>query len=191
MGLHAGELLGLELPRTDKRLFALVETDGCLADAVSVATGCALGHRTLRLVDRGKIAATFVDTATGAAVRVWPDAGARSRARELVPAAHDRWHAQLEGYQVMLVSELLRSEPVRLTIDLDAIRSRPGRRVACAGCGEEVINEREVVASGRSYCRDCAGDAYFVPVLGPRPDREGVEHEDARHRAVAEGVAAG
>jgi formylmethanofuran dehydrogenase subunit E len=62
MGLHAGQLLQLDLPRTDKRLFVLVETDGCLTDGVAVATGCWFGRRTLRLVDQGKVAATFVDT---------------------------------------------------------------------------------------------------------------------------------
>ena len=51
-----------ELPQTDKRLYTFVETDGCFADGVMVATGCSLGHRTLRLIDYGKVAATFVDT---------------------------------------------------------------------------------------------------------------------------------
>jgi formylmethanofuran dehydrogenase subunit E len=43
MGLYAAELLGLALPQSDKRLFTIVETDGCFADGVSVATGCTLG----------------------------------------------------------------------------------------------------------------------------------------------------
>ena len=43
MGMLAGELLGLELPQTDKRLITFVETDGCFADGVAVATGCTLG----------------------------------------------------------------------------------------------------------------------------------------------------
>ena len=40
MGIYAGELFGLDLPQTDKRLFAFVETDGCLTDGIAVATGC-------------------------------------------------------------------------------------------------------------------------------------------------------
>src|SRR3712207_7090667 len=48
---------------------SFVETDGCFADGVSVATGCWLGRRTLRLVDHGKVAATFMDTLTERAVR--------------------------------------------------------------------------------------------------------------------------
>jgi formylmethanofuran dehydrogenase subunit E len=62
IGMYAGELLGLELPQTDKRLYTFVETDGCFADGVSVAAGCWLGRRTMRLMDYGKVAAVFVDT---------------------------------------------------------------------------------------------------------------------------------
>jgi formylmethanofuran dehydrogenase subunit E len=40
MGHAAVELLGLVVPRADKRLFVLVETDGCFADGISAATGC-------------------------------------------------------------------------------------------------------------------------------------------------------
>lgn len=62
MGQLAGEFLGLPLPQQDKRLFVFVETDGCFADGVMVATGCSLGHRTMRLEDKGKATATFIDT---------------------------------------------------------------------------------------------------------------------------------
>lgn len=163
MGLYAGELLGIELPRMDKRLLVFVETDGCLADSVSVATGCWLGHRTLRLIDHGKTAATFVDMVTGRAIRVWPHPAARRRALEHVPDAPDRWHAQRDGYQVMPAGELLRAERVTLALDLAAIVSRNGKRVVCASCDEDVINEREVVVGARPYCRSCAGGRYYVP----------------------------
>jgi hypothetical protein len=36
MGLYAGELLGLALPQSDKRLYTIVETDGCAADGIAV-----------------------------------------------------------------------------------------------------------------------------------------------------------
>lgn len=161
MGLYAGEILGLELPRTDRRLFVLIETDGCLADSVSAATGCSLGHRTMRLVDHGKTAATFVDTVTASAIRISPHPAARSRASEYVPAARGRWHAQRDAYQLMPSTELLRAERVSLEVDLAAIISRPGRRVTCAACGEEIMNEREIILDGYPYCRGCSGEPYY------------------------------
>jgi formylmethanofuran dehydrogenase subunit E len=72
MGLAAGSWLELTLPQTDKRLLTVVETDGCVIDGLAVATGCRVGRRTMRVLDFGKVAATFVDTVTGRAVRLAP-----------------------------------------------------------------------------------------------------------------------
>lgn len=156
-GMHAAELFDLPLPQTDKRLFAFVETDGCFADGVSVASGCWLGRRTMRLVDYGKVAATFVDTATGKSLRVSPQPGARTRALEYAPAEPDSWHAQLAAYRVMPTYELLRVEEVRLTVSLEEIISQPGLRVTCQACGEEIMNAREALVAGRVLCRRCSG----------------------------------
>ena len=161
MGLYAGELLHLELPQSDKRLYTFVETDGCFADGVTVATGCSVGHRTLRLVDYGKVAASFVDTKTGNAVRVWPNLQCRKRATDYAPAAPNRWRAQLEAYQIMPASELLSWCEVELQVDLKALIARPGVRVNCDCCGEEILNEREVIRDGKALCCACAGDGYI------------------------------
>jgi two-component system nitrate/nitrite sensor histidine kinase NarX len=48
-----------------------------------------------------------------------------------------------------------------LRTPLAQIISRPGVRCTCDRCGEEIINEREVVVSGECLCRACAGDAYY------------------------------
>ena len=162
IGMYAGALLGLELPQTHKGLFAFVETDGCFADGVSVATGCWLGRRTLRLVDLGKVAATFVDTKTDQAIRIRPRLRARELARQYVPAAKSRWHAYLDAYQLMPADELLEAWPVTLTVDLKALISRNGVRAQCGACGEEIINEREVRQAGRVLCRSCAGEGGYV-----------------------------
>ncbi|MBN1966264.1 MAG: formylmethanofuran dehydrogenase, partial [Anaerolineae bacterium] len=118
MGLYAGRLLDLPVPQADKRLFTFMETDGCAADGVSVATGCWTGRRTMRLIDYGKVAATFVDGATGQAVRIIPHPEARLRAMRCVPDAPDTWHAMREGYQVMPDEELFVAQPVTLTVSL-------------------------------------------------------------------------
>ena len=44
-----------------------------------------------------------------------------------------------------------------------AIISRNGLRTACAVCGEEISNGREVIRRGRTICRACAGEAYCMP----------------------------
>jgi formylmethanofuran dehydrogenase subunit E len=164
MGLWAGELLQLELPQTGKRLMALVETDGCFADGVSVATNCWLGHRTLRLEDYGKVAATFLDTQSGAAVRLAAKSDARGLAREHAPEARNRWQGMLFGYQRMPVEELFTIQHVRLKQTVGEIVSRAGARAVCAVCGEEILNEREIKTAGGVLCRACATTAYYTPL---------------------------
>lgn len=163
MGLFAAELFRLELPQKDKRLFTFIETDGCLVDGIAAATGCWVGSRTMRVMDYGKSAATFVDTETERTLRVIPHPQARVRAKDYAPAASDRWHAQLLGYQRMPTEELLLAQPVTLTVSLSAIISRHGLRVVCDRCGEDIINERQVYRNGKTLCRTCAGDAYYQP----------------------------
>lgn len=161
MGLYAGQLLGLEVPQANKRLITFIETDGCFADGVAVATGCWLGHRTLRLIDEGKVAATFVDSETGRAIRLAPSPQVRELAREICPHAKSRWHAQLEAYQVVTDESFFVWQEIELHLNLDALISRPGIRVNCARCGEEILNEREVYANGQAVCRSCAGERYW------------------------------
>jgi formylmethanofuran dehydrogenase subunit E len=163
MGLAGAYALGLDAPRHDKQLVVFMETDGCGADGISVATGCWVGRRTMRLLDYGKVAATFVDTHSGQAVRVAPRPGIREAAWRYATAAPDRWSAQLKGYGVMPESELLRVQPVTLTVDLNRLLSHPGVRMVCEVCGEEIMNERQVVHEGMTLCRACAGEAYYRP----------------------------
>src|SRR5512142_3328691 len=72
MALAGARGLGLDCPRRDKRLLVIAETDGCFVDGLEVACGVTPGHRTLRIEDYGKVAATFVDTRSGNAVRLAP-----------------------------------------------------------------------------------------------------------------------
>ena len=161
MGLYAAELFPIELPQRDKRLLAIVETDGCFTDGVSVATGCWMGHRTMRLADYGKVAVTFVDTHDGRAIRLSPMPDARLRAAATAPDAASRWQAQLEAYQVLQNEEMIRLQAVQLNLDLDAIVGKPGVRVNCSACGEEILNQREMVKDEQTICRSCAGESYW------------------------------
>ena len=114
MGLFAAELLGIELPRSDKRLLVISETDGCAVDGLIAATGCRVGSRTLRILDFGKVAATFTDTYTEETIRIVPRREARVLATDHQPDARNIWEAMLLGYQVMSASELFFVQHVQL-----------------------------------------------------------------------------
>ncbi len=140
----------------DKRLLTIVETDGCGADGIAVATDCSVGHRTLRVMDFGKVAATLVDTHSGRAVRLAPHPDARTTAVCQTPDAPSRWHAYLTGYQEMSDERLFQVKTVQLIKPISAILSTPDKRAICDECGEEIFNEREIQQNGRTLCRPCA-----------------------------------
>jgi formylmethanofuran dehydrogenase subunit E len=161
MGLFGAELLGLEIPISGKQLLVIAESDGCFVDGLEVATGATPGHRTLRIEDYGKIAATFVNTGTGQALRLAPRLDVRERAQEYASAEKRHYFAQLAGYQGMPADVLFMARPVMLTPSIDTIISRAGVRTSCCVCGEEIINEREIIRDGLLYCRSCCGQGYY------------------------------
>lgn len=154
--------LGVAAPRAaGKRLVVIVEIDRCATDAIQALTGVSLGKRTLKHMDYGKMAATFVDMTTAEAVRVTARDDARVRATEWAPDESDPRRAQIEAYRVMPESLLLRLEPVLVHPGwLDRRRVR----VSCEVCGEGVNYQREIRTGGRVLCRGCAGEAYYTPL---------------------------
>ncbi|HWR66924.1 MAG TPA: FmdE family protein [Bellilinea sp.] len=169
MALTGASWLGMNLPRTDKEMMVISETDGCFLDGLEVATGFTPGHRTLRIEDYGKIAATFVVVKTGRALRLAPRPGVRQSASRYAPGETRHYFAQLLGYQAMPEDELFTASVVTLTPSAAEIISQPGIRTVCEQCGEEIINEREVVIAGKSYCQACCGRGYYFvePVSEP------------------------
>jgi len=161
LGLAGAAFLNIEVPQKKKELLTIVESDGCFADGVEVATGCTVGHRTLRLEDYGKIAATFIDTKLDRAIRVAPQLDIRQKAIYYAPDQKKRYFAQLNGYQVMPDEELFFIEEVQLTTPIKEIISRAGVRVNCDICGEEIINEREILIGNQLLCKKCYGTSYY------------------------------
>jgi formylmethanofuran dehydrogenase subunit E len=161
MGLAGLAALGFEPPITKYTTLIIVETDGCFADGIEVSTGATIGHRSLRVNDFGKIAATFADVNTGQAIRLSPKLDVRERAPAYASDGVRPYFAQLQGYRDMPEGELFRFQPVILQPSLEAIISKPVLRVNCDQCGEEIINEREVVLEGTLLCKSCANQSYY------------------------------
>ena len=164
VGLAGAEALGIDIPRDDKRLLVIVETDGCFVSGVEVSTGCAVCHRTLRVEDYGKLGATFVDVRRRRAVRVAPRVDVRQRALDYATDENRRYFKMLKGYQRMPTEELLSLNEVVLKKPVESIVSRAGVRANCDGCSEEIINEREIIHGNRTLCQACASSAYYQVV---------------------------
>ena len=160
IGLAGMTALGFDAPPDKKQLLVITETDGCFADGLSAATNCTVGHRTLRVEDYGKVAATFVDVKTSRAVRIAPRLDIRELACSFAPEESRHYFAQMYAYQVMTEWEMLTMREVVLKKSIEKIVSRPGMRVNCDVCGEEIMNEREVRQHGLILCLPCAQGGY-------------------------------
>ncbi len=165
IGLVGMSALGFDAPPNKKQLLVITETDGCFVDGLTAMTKCTVGHRTLRVEDYGKVAATFVDVKMGRAVRVAPVVDIRQRAYAYAPNETRHYFAQMQAYQIMPDEEMISVTEVQLVTPIEAIVSRPGIRVKCDICGEEIMNERETHRDGLTLCHACAGNSYYhLPV---------------------------
>ncbi len=159
MGVRMARLgcreLGIDEPHSYRDLVVYVEMDRCASDAVGVVCGVTMGRRRLKLADYGKLAATFVDLASGRAIRVAPRPEVPHAGRDVDP---------LEFWKDWTDERLFTCTPVRLTVPEEDRPGRPVRRAVCDGCGEEVQDAREVTEGGRTLCRACAYGAYYDEV---------------------------
>jgi formylmethanofuran dehydrogenase subunit E len=156
--------IGLDL-RSDrhiKKLIVYVELDRCAADAVAHVTGVKLGRRSLKFMDYGIMAATFVNLETGRSFRVLSTEEARDLACLYAPEIAGKYEQQLEAYKRMPDSVLFRVQEVDVAISQYDLPGPTRRRVLCSRCGQVVRDRREVLLDGVALCRPCAHGAYFT-----------------------------
>jgi formylmethanofuran dehydrogenase subunit E len=166
MAIYGLKLLGLSDPegKDRKRLVTFVEIDRCATDAVMAVTGCRMGKRALKFRDFGKVAATFCDVQQDRAVRVLAKESSKERAREMYPAIEDAKLQQMRAYREMPDEDLFDHQWVRVRIGPQDLPGYKGPLVTCAGCGERISFQREVVRDGRTLCRACTGERYYEPI---------------------------
>ena len=162
MGFAAATALDRPFLAEERGVVALIETDGCFADGIEAATGCSIGHRTMRLYDCGRVAVTLADVSSGRGLRIAPLRDVRTRAAAWAHDEPRRYYAQLRAYQVMPDDELLQIDEITLRFDLEAVLGRKGVRVECARCREEVLNGRELLTDGGPVCPACMDGAYYA-----------------------------
>ncbi len=170
MALLGCKMIGIDDPRgaDRKKLIVWVEIDRCMADAVSAVTGVRLGKRSLKYVDYGKVAATFLNTENERAVRIVALESARTLADERYPEIENKRQRQFQAYSDATDDELFKTELVSIQLrDLDAPGS-PRSRVTCVVCGEGVNDGREVIdANGDALCRGCHSGTYYSRLDNP------------------------
>jgi len=170
MALLGCKLIDIHDPRgADRRkLIVWVEIDRCMTDAVSAVTGVRLGKRSLKYVDYGKVAATFLNTENERAVRIVALESARTLADERYPEIENKRERQFHAYSEAMDDDLFKTELVSIQLrEFDAPGS-PRSRVTCVICGEGVNDGREVVdANGDALCRGCYAGTYYSKLDNP------------------------
>jgi len=134
-----------------KKLIVFVEIDRCATDAIMALTGCKPGRRTMKVLDYGKMASTFINLETGKAVRVAASMKRKLNTGEGTP--------DLSGIPD---EELFSIHDVEVQLHPEDMPGKPLRRVACARCGESVMDGRDEEVAGEFVCRPCAtGQSYY------------------------------
>jgi formylmethanofuran dehydrogenase subunit E len=164
MSLLGCKLIGLDNPTSReqiKKLIVFVEMDRCTGDAVAHVTGAKLGRRSLKFVDYGIMAATFVNLETGRAYRIISTEESRELAPFYAPEITEKRKQQLEAYKRMPDSVLFRVQEVEISLSEFDLPGSTHRKVVCSRCGQMVRDGREVVIDHLSLCKPCAEGAYF------------------------------
>jgi formylmethanofuran dehydrogenase subunit E len=164
MAMLGCRLIGLDDPTSHdqiKKLIVFVELDRCTADAVAHVTGAKLGRRSLKYMDYGIMAATFVNLETQKAFRVLSTEEARDLVPLYAPAVQGKSRQQVEAYQRMPDSVLFRVQEVEVPLSPYDMPGPTSRKTACMRCGQVIRDHREVEVDGVTLCKPCAQGAYF------------------------------
>jgi len=175
MAILGCRLIGLNDPKAPdqiKKIIIYVEIDRCATDAIAYVTGVKLGRRSLKFVDYGIMAATFVNLETGKAYRVVSTEESRDLVPSYAPKITEKGQQQLEAYKRMPDSVLFRVQEVRVSIDESDLPGPTRHKAICTRCGQVVRDKREVIYEGMPVCRPCAQGPYFNSAREiPWPDR--------------------
>jgi formylmethanofuran dehydrogenase subunit E len=145
-----------------KNLVGIVEVERCLADAVGTSTGLSFGRGSLKLINLGLLAATFIDLPSGRAVRIVSRDEARDLAPAYAPGLANAHAAQSTAYRVMTDAELFCVQRVAVSLKPEEIPGSRPPKVACQKCGVLVRSGQVRRIDGRELCAPCAGQAYFT-----------------------------
>jgi len=155
MAISGMKAVGINDPKGEdrKNLMVFVEIDRCPTDAIIAVTGCHPGKRTLKILDHGKMAATFVNLKTGKAVRVSSKnrQGDAIKNREMIES-----EPMKDDFNTLTDDELFTVREVAVHLNPEDLPGRPVRSAPCALCGERVLDMKDVEVNGKFFCRPCA-----------------------------------
>lgn len=164
MAMLGCRLIGLDEPTHRdqiKKLIVFVEMDRCTADAVAHVTGVRLGRRSLKFMDYGIMAATFVNLESAASYRVLSTEESRDLADVYAPEIEGKGQRQIQAYMRMPECVLFRVQRVKVNLSEFDLPGPTRKKAVCHRCGQVVRDNREALLDGRPACRPCTDQSYF------------------------------
>ncbi|MCB2144932.1 MAG: TraR/DksA C4-type zinc finger protein [Deltaproteobacteria bacterium] len=167
MAMLGCRLIGLDNPSQlpqIKKLIVYVEIDRCATDAIAHVTGARLGRRSLKYVDNGIMAATFINLESGKAFRIVSTESSRDLAHVYAPNVDDIRQRQIDAYRNMPDDTLFTIEPVWVDVPVHDMPGPSRFKVRCESCGAMIRDKKEVLIDHRTLCRPCAYGTYYRPL---------------------------
>ena len=146
--------LGMDPLKKSPDLIVYVEIDRCATDAIQAITGCTLGHRSLKFLNYGKFAATFIDTGKDKAVRI-----------SALPKKQDQSDDMKEVAKMLCYApeeELFKIQSVKVKIPVEDLPGLPSHVDICLKCGERIMDGKEVHSDEKILCKNCAEGSYYT-----------------------------
>ncbi|MFN3921937.1 MAG: FmdE family protein [Caldimicrobium sp.] len=163
------ELIGIKDPYGEdrKKFLVFVEIDRCATDAIQTVTGASLGKRTMKFLDYGIMAATFLHLEKDLAYRILAKEEAKERAKFYYPQVENQAARELLAYKIMPLEELFDIKKIKVLYNEYDLPGKPRKKVVCSKCGIVIRDGREINRDGKSYCKICAGLGYFILEANP------------------------
>ena len=163
--------LDIKDPRGEqgRDLVIFIEIDRCAADAIISVTGRTPGKRSIKIMDYGKMAATFVDTRTGRALRVSVRTDSNKKVKQIIQTLKHRESEKQDLIAALIAiseEDLLKIQNVSVRIRPQDLPGKPLERAVCRKCGETVMDMRQVSLDGNVLCKPCAQGSDYYTVGG-------------------------
>ncbi len=164
MAMLGCRLIGLENPKSReqiKKLLVFVEMDRCTADALAYVTGVKLGRRSLKFMDYGIMAASFVNLANDLSYRIISTEESRDLCSIYAPEVQEKSQRQIAAYKRMPDSVLFKVQRVCIEIPEVDLPGPTKKKTICCKCGQVVRDGKEIENEGQIFCKPCSGSCYF------------------------------
>ncbi len=185
MAMLGCRLIGLDNPKSReqiKKLLVFIEMDRCTADAVAYVTGVKLGRRSLKFMDYGIMAASFVNLSNRKSFRIISTEESRDLCDIYAPEVEGKHQKQLCAYKRMPDSVLFKVQKVSIDIPEVDLPGPTIQKTMCCKCGQMVRDGREVKKDGQALCRPCWGNCYFSDareIFWPRMDQSSLNGKNS------------